>query len=52
MDDTSKNFEQGGQDTMFYDEVSDEDLEAAATTDGTPAALASHPFTYVSGFCC
>jgi hypothetical protein len=41
-----------GEDIVTHDEVSDEVLEAAAATYGKPGGLASHPFSYVSGFCC
>jgi hypothetical protein len=52
MNDTAVDIDQTDEDVLTHDEVSDEALEAAASTVGAPARAASTPFTYVSGFCC
>ena len=52
MNDSPIELDLTDEDTLFYDEVSDEALEAAASNTGMADGVASYPFTYVSGICC
>jgi hypothetical protein len=49
MNETATDLDETGEDIPA---VSDEALEAAASTARAPAGALSHPFTYVSGMCC
>src|SRR5262245_63199251 len=51
MNDDAPDLDETGED-ILVPSVSDEALEAAATTTRAPAAAQSRPFTYLSGMCC